>query len=58
MAMVFSLVTLIEERLADFAKTVRAAEKKAAAVDKKDSYNDIRVCRIIYELSLLLSIEI
>lgn len=48
MAMVFSLVTLVEERLADHSKTVRSAEKKAAAVDKKDSYNEIRVGHVFY----------
>jgi len=43
MALVFSLVTVIEERLGEHMKVLRAAEKKAAGPDKKDSYNEIRV---------------
>lgn len=41
MAMIFSLATMIEERVSDYVSAVKALEKKPEK--KIESYNEIRV---------------
>lgn len=42
-AMVFSLVSIIEERLGDYVQTIKSSEKKASEKSALPSYNEVRV---------------
>jgi hypothetical protein len=53
MAMIFTLSTMLEERLSEYVAAVRAAEKKPEK--KAESYNEIRVTNSVVLWSLMIS---